>query len=127
MRGVREALVGTPLSQPGMETTRLGKAGVIYSSGAQPRACEWRGDKQQIRRASAASFPLRPAAPTAQPVTDLPGAAVEPGTRQIRAAAGGSARGPHHRRHGQSLFDPGASATRMQWNGLAPLEFIRTG
>lgn len=117
---------GDPTVPAGVETARLVKAEVIYSSGARPRACEWRGDKQQIRRALAASFPLHPAAPTAQPVTDLPAAAAE-GRRQLSGAAGGTARGPHYPRHGQSLFDPGASGTRMQWKGLASLEFIRTG
>lgn len=75
-----EVLEGTPLTQ----LVWLGKAKVIYSSGARPRVCEWRGDKQQIRRASAASFPLRPASPAAQPVTDLPEAATE-GRRRCRS------------------------------------------
>lgn len=83
---------GDPIVPARLETAWLGKAWVTYSSGTRPRACEWRGDKQQIRRASAASFPLRPAAPAAQPAADLPGAAAE-GRRQLSGAAGGGRTG----------------------------------
>jgi len=66
---------GDPTVPARLETVWLAKAEVIYSSGAQPKACEWCGDKQQIHGAWAVPFPLRPTAPTDQPATGLPWAA----------------------------------------------------
>lgn len=106
-----ESAGGDPAVPAGAETVWLGRAGVIYSSGARPRACEWREDKEQIRRASAASFPPGPVAPTAQPGLTCP-VAME-GRGQLSGEAGGATGTPYPQR-GLSLLGPGASVTRMQ-------------
>lgn len=119
-----ESAGGDPAVPAGAETVWLGRAGVIYSSGARPRACEWREDKEQIRRASAASFPPGPVAPAAQPGLTCPVAM--DGRGQLSGEAGGATGSPLAPARAE-LVGPGASATRMQWQGVASLEFIHMG
>lgn len=82
-----ESAGGEPAVPAGVEMVRLGEAGVIYSSGARPRACEWREDKEQIRKPRLPHFRPVPRLPLPGPGLTCPGG-VE-GRGQLSGAAGG--------------------------------------